>query len=158
VKRIAVALAAAVLVVGLDAAATPIKHHIVVRDLSVDFILKTPRITAIEWFLAQLTIRNRGRHAIRLDTRTLDYATLTLEFRDPEGEIVPHCPPPMPSANRPLDDIDPGHRVAWNYRAEICTRLQRGRYQVRVVYSNEDASDGAWVGGFQSDWIPFDLR
>jgi hypothetical protein len=159
VRGAGVALAAAIVVADFSMpAAQPIKQHIVVDHLSVDFTVKTPSITAIDWFTARLTIRNHGRRPVRLDTRTLDYATLTLEFRGPDGMPVPHCPPPMPSADPPLDDIDPGRRIAWDYRAEICIRLQRGRYQVRVVYSNEDASDGAWVGGFQSDWVSFDLR
>jgi hypothetical protein len=158
VRPIGAALAAALLATDFAAAAEPIGQHIVVDQLGVDFTVRTPSITAIDWFAAGLVIRNRGRRAIRLDTRMLDSATLTLEFRRPDGMHVPHCPPPMPTTGRPLDDIDPGRRIAWDYRAEICIPLARGRYQVRLVYSNADANDGAWVGSFQSDWVAFDLR
>ena len=105
-----------------------------------------------------MIVRNRGKQTVRLDTRSLDAAQFTLEFRDPGGALVPHCPPPMPTEHSAIDEIEPGHRIGYDYRAEICIPLPRGEYQVRFVHGNDAAGDGAWVGGFASDWARFELR
>lgn len=130
------------------------------NGLAVDFTVTTPSLTDIRGFAAKAAFTNTSGAQIKIDGRALAPAALALEFRDPTGARVPHCPPPVPPADPEAGRVTlaPGETQSLTYDAAVCIAPRPGRYQVRFSYASSDASRGDWVGTLTTDWTNFVLR
>jgi hypothetical protein len=158
-RYLGVAAIAAPLPIGMALAQLPAMHA-EDNGLAVDFTVTTPSLTDIRGFAAKAVFTNKSVAPLKIDGRTLAPAALALEFRDATGARVPHCPPPVPSADPEAGRVTlaPGETESLTYDAAICIAPRPGRYQVRLNYGNSDAGRGDWVGTLTTDWANFVLR
>src|SRR6266404_2024175 len=80
------------------------RMKIEVNDLSVDFSVTNVRIKKAEDLEVRIVFTNTSQKQLRLNALFLDFTTIILKVRRPDGKAVNPGPPPLP----PIDDGQTG--------------------------------------------------
>jgi hypothetical protein len=127
----------------------------------VTLALASASVADVRDLVIEVTIRNAGDEAVRLNTLAFPYAAAVLEVRTAAGAPVGLIPPGMP----PLDDgvmgridLPPGAVETFNYSGAVLfdAPLPAGGYAIRF-----HAALGAGPqrdernGGLASAWVAF---
>jgi hypothetical protein len=134
----------------------------VVNQLEVEFKVMTPEVSRAAELRVEVTLTNRSRETMRLNTLLLPIAVVNLQVRTADGSPVPKGPPPVP----PVDDgeqgrilLEPSQNVAYTYRGSSLfgEPLDAGSYEVRFRHRNTRHEGREWTGTIETDWLPFQV-
>jgi hypothetical protein len=125
--------------------------------------LKSPVVADARELEIEVTLRNVGASAIRVDTLPMEYGPAVLRLRAASEEPIPLVPPSVP----PLDDdealsvqLAPGEEISFQYRGGglLDSPLPRGTYAVRFQLELTSGPSGRdWAGELVSSWVPFEV-
>jgi hypothetical protein len=125
--------------------------------------LESPVVADARELEIEVTLRNVGVTALRVNTLPLEYGPVVLRLRTASEKPVPLVPPSVP----PLDDgemlrvqLEPGAEVRFEYRGGglLDSPLSPGTYAVRFQLSLTSGPSGRdWAGELASSWVPFEV-
>ena len=134
-----------------------------VPSLETALKLKSPMLADARELEIELTLRNVGATALRLNTLPFEYGPAVLRLRTASEEPIPLLPPSVP----PPDDgevlrvqLGPSELVRFHYRGGglLDAPLSPGKYAVRFQLSLTSGPSGRdWVGELASSWVPFEV-
>jgi hypothetical protein len=126
--------------------------------LVVTLLLASATVADARDLAIEVTIRNAGREAVRLNALAFPYAAAVLEVRTAAGASVSLVPPGMPPVDDGVTgriDLAPGAAELFSYSGAVLfdAPLAPGRYAIRFHAALQDGSRG--TDGLASAWVPF---
>lgn len=127
------------------------------HDVSTELAVLTPSFSALMDFQATVTLHNLGGQPLRVNTYTLQSATLNLQIQDAKGQPVYHLPPPTPdsiayAAGWKELGKDESYSVHYHDLAVSESALPSGSYRLRFVGQVEYNGQKATC---ESKWVDF---